>query len=79
VQLAPAESQSCHWYVYVIGAVPDHVPFEVESTMPTWAVPDTTGSAVFAGGVAPATTAVCTELAELDPTLFVAVTSARIV
>jgi len=63
--------------VYVIGAVPDQLPFVVDSVCPTCADPDTTGKAVFAGGAG--TTAVCAELAEAEPTLFVAVTTARIV
>src|SRR5437763_1150206 len=51
VHPAPVESQSNHLYVYVIGVVPDQVPFDVVSTLPTRAVPAIAGRAVFVGAI----------------------------
>ena len=39
-----------HWYVNVIGNVPDHAPLLVVSVRPTRAVPEIDGSDVFTGG-----------------------------
>src|SRR5437868_6290831 len=55
-QLAPAESQRRHWYVYVIGCVPVQVPFAAVSACPDCAVPEIVGRAVFPGGVGGAAT-----------------------
>ena len=80
LQLLPDESQRRHWYAYEIGCVPDHVPGSADSTCPACAVPLIVGSAVLLGATgAGATTAVGSELALLEPALFVAVTTTRIV
>src|SRR4029453_10805290 len=48
-QLAPLPSQRCHWYVNVIGFVPDHSPSLATTSSPSCAVPTTAGDSVFAG------------------------------
>ena len=58
--------------------VPVHVPLLTDSSCPSSAVPVTAGSAVLAGGAA-TTVAVCADVAEPDPALFVAPTATRIV
>ena len=77
-QLAPAELQRRHWYVYVIGAVPVHVPFAAVSVCSSCAVPEIVGSTVLTGGAA-ATTAVWADVAEELPAAFVPVTTTRTV
>ena len=58
--------------------MPDQVPGAAERTCPACAVPLIVGNEVFAGATgAAATTAVCAELAVLEPTELVPVTAAR--
>ena len=58
--------------------MPDQVPAAAERTCPACAVPLTVGNAVFTGALAAAdTTAVCAELALLEPTEFEPVTATR--
>src|SRR5947208_17110999 len=68
--------QRRHWYVYVIGVVPDQLPFDGVSVCLTCAVPVIVGSDVFAGAVPDACATVCVGalVAEPDPSVFVAVT-----
>jgi len=42
-----------HWYVYVIGRVPAHVPSVVVRTDPITELPEMTGATVFDGGIPP--------------------------
>lgn len=42
-----------HWYVYVIGRVPAHVPSVVVRTDPITELPEITGAVIFEGGVPP--------------------------
>jgi hypothetical protein len=82
-QLEPALSQRCHWYAYEIGAVPVHDPLAPFKVDPWLALPLTVGRLAFEGAVAAlaaaATTAVCADVADLEPNEFVAVTTTRIV
>jgi hypothetical protein len=48
-QLPPSLSHLLHWYAYVIGSVPVHVPFEAVNTWPSVAVPEIVGGAVLFG------------------------------
>jgi hypothetical protein len=74
VQFAPVLSQRRHWYVYVNGGVPDHVPVVAESVCPSCAVPVIAGSAVLLGVAAP-TVAVGLDADVAEPPLFEAVTA----
>ena len=79
-QLAPAVSQRCQTYVYEIGAVPDQTPGSADNSCPACAVPLIEGGDELLGATgAGATTDVGSELALLEPALFVAVTTTRIV
>src|ERR671914_260210 len=49
-QLPPLRSQRCHWYAYVIGAVPVQLPFEAVSVSPALASPEIRGFDVLDGG-----------------------------
>ena len=49
LQALPFLSQRCHWYWYVIGWSPTHVPVVEESVEPTEAVPEIVGGAVLPG------------------------------
>src|ERR671932_2048111 len=61
-----------------MGAVPLQLPGSAVSVWPSCALPEMVGGDVFAGAVAAAvTTAVCAELALLEPTELVAVTVTR--
>jgi hypothetical protein len=51
-QVVPARSQRRHWWVYIIGDVPDHVPVSAVSVEPAVVPPTTIGDVVFVGGVA---------------------------
>jgi hypothetical protein len=62
----------------VNGAVPDHEPGDPVKTWPATALPEIVGGDEFAGGDAP-TTAVGADVAVLEPALFDAVTTTRIV
>ena len=58
--------------------MPDHEPRSADSSWPACAKPLIVGDAVFAGATgAAATTAVCAELALLEPTEFEPVTATR--
>jgi hypothetical protein len=60
----------------------DHEPVLELNVSPSWAVPDTTGAAVFAGAGgagAPATTLVGADAADVEPAASVAVTTERMV
>ena len=46
--------QRSHWYVNVIGCVPDQVPLLTVQVRPTRGVPVIAGKAVFTGGLGPA-------------------------
>src|SRR5689334_12067645 len=48
-QLPPLLSHRLHWYEYVIGVVPVHVPLVVVSVDPSVVVPEIVGGAVFLG------------------------------
>ncbi len=48
VQLAPWESQSCHWYAMELGA-PVQLPGAAVSVLPTEAIPDIDGAALDVG------------------------------
>jgi hypothetical protein len=50
-QLAPPVSQRRHWYVNVIGWVPDQVPWSAVRVSPWRVVPEIVGRAVFRGAV----------------------------
>src|SRR5690349_15478454 len=79
-QFAPPVSQRRHWYAYEIGAVPVHTPGSADNVCPACAVPLIAGNDVLLGATgAGATTSVGSELALLEPALFVAVTTTRIV
>jgi hypothetical protein len=82
VHPVPLASHLSHWYPKVSGVVPDQVPLEPVSPSPSVALPETTGVAVFAGGVgadgAETTTGERPEVADLDPDEFVAVATMRI-
>jgi len=49
LQLPPSLSHLRHWYVYVIGSVPVHVPLFAVSVCPSVVVPEMVGGAVFVG------------------------------
>ena len=78
-QLVPPLVQRRHWKAYEIGAVPVQAPVDAVSVCPSVAVPEIVGGAVFAGGAAAATWAVCADSAVLEPAALVAVTSTRTV
>src|SRR4051812_10537855 len=79
MQAAPDALQSSHWYVNDVG-LPDQVPVAAESVWPCLGVPVIFGSVRFAGGTPPAvTTAVSAEVADVEPAVFAAVTTTRIV
>ena len=42
-----------HWYVYVIGRVPAHVPVVLDRVEPIALLPEMTGATVFDGGIPP--------------------------
>jgi hypothetical protein len=44
----------CHWYAYVMGAVPVQVPVEEERVCPKEAVPEMAGITVLTGAAPPA-------------------------
>jgi hypothetical protein len=48
-QLPPSLSQRLHWYAYVIGSVPAHVPLLAVSCWPSVADPEIVGGAVLFG------------------------------
>src|SRR5262249_26222818 len=74
-QLPPLESQRRHWYENVIGCVPDQVPGFAVSVSPCLATPAIVGGDVLRGFAV--TTAVGSEVATAEPTLFVALTVTR--
>src|SRR5579862_6335947 len=74
-QEPPAASQRCHWYVYLIGLVPDQVPFPAVTVEPIVADPLMEGAALFDGGVAPVTTAVAADGCDAVPAELCAVTT----
>ena len=78
-QFAPLVAHRRQRYAYVIGVVPLHVPVEAFSVQPTAAEPVITGAAVFAGGVAPVTTAVAADGFDAEPEELCAVTTTTIV
>jgi hypothetical protein len=78
-QAPPDWSQRSQRYVYVIGAVPVHVPFDAVNVEPTVADPLIVGSAVFAGGVAPETTPVFADACVAVPAELCAVTLTKMV
>jgi hypothetical protein len=51
-QLPPFSSHRSHWYRYVIGSVPVHVPLFAVSVEPTFAVPEMVGGDVLCGAAA---------------------------
>src|SRR5918994_4716127 len=51
VQAVVVRGQRCHWYEWVIGVVPLHVPTNAVSTLPRASVPLKVGRAVFEGRV----------------------------
>jgi hypothetical protein len=71
--------QSCHWYAYDAGEL-FHVPFVVDNVCPCVVVPLIVGSPVFTGAEppAPATTAVCADVADVAPDALWAVTTTPI-
>src|SRR6266487_5860025 len=75
-QFAPVLSHRCHWYAYVIGAVPDQVPGAAVSICPSRAVPEIVGGATFSGGF-PTTMPVAADDACAEPPAFDAVTVTR--
>jgi hypothetical protein len=77
-QLAPEASQRRHWYAWVIVGEPVQVPLEAVSVSPCSGVPEMTGRALFATGMA-VTTALWALVALWSPTEFVAVTATRTV
>jgi hypothetical protein len=78
-QRAPVASQRTHWYAYVIGAAPFHVPLLAVSALPSIAEPVIAGRAVLTGAFVAAAlmTAVSGELWLFVPAEFVAVTITR--
>jgi hypothetical protein len=54
LQLPPSLSHLLHWYVYVIGSVPVHVPFAAVKVDHSVVVPEIVGGAVLAGTAADA-------------------------
>ena len=48
-QLAPFAAQRRHWYAYVIGVVPFHVPDDAVSVEPSVVVPEIVGTDLVAG------------------------------
>jgi len=77
-QLFPLRSQRRHWYLYVMGAVPDHVPGLAVSVSPMTGEPAIVGRLVLRGLAEPWTFAVGFEAALVEPSEFVAVTRTRI-
>ena len=75
----PSDGHRTHWNVNAIGVVPVHVPVVPVSLCPTVGVPEMDGSAVFVGAplLSSVTTAVASERAEAEPSLFDAVTRMR--
>ena len=59
--------------------LPTHVPLFALSVCPSWGVPLIVGREVFVGGAGEVTTVVGTELTEVEPAEFLAVTTERIV
>src|SRR3954454_23002604 len=79
VPAAPAELHRCHAYVNVIVGDPVHVPGAAVRLDPSCAVPVIVGATVLAGGDgAAAIGVVASDVAELEPATFEAVTTARI-
>src|ERR671917_252169 len=78
---APALLQRRQTRVYVIGAVPDQVPFVALRIWPSRTVPEMSGSpaGLLTGGASGAIVAVAGEVAVAEPSRFVAVTTTRIV
>src|SRR4051794_33770057 len=77
-QFPPSAPQRRHWYAYVSGAVPLHVPRVPVSVSPSRALPVTCGGVSSTGG-AGATVLVAAVLAAVAPAALRAVTTARIV
>src|SRR3954454_3980113 len=77
VQLAPAASQRCHWWVMSIGPVPVQVPSPAVSVAPSLPLPETVGAPVLAGASA-TTASVGADVAFAEPPAFVPVTATRI-
>jgi hypothetical protein len=67
----------CHWYVYVIGIEPRHVPAVVESSWRCLAVPEIAGSSRLTGARR-STVLVSTDAADVEPAEFEATTMPRI-
>ena len=66
-----------HWYVNVIGCVPDHVPGFAVSVAPSVGEPEIVGGSTTRGPAEPWTIAVGFDAAESEPSAFVAVTRTR--
>jgi hypothetical protein len=73
----PEELQRCHCRPNVMVGVPVQVPVVEVSSWPSFAVPETAGKPELTGGVA-AIAAVVLLVAGVEPPLFVAVTTTRI-
>lgn len=71
-QAPPPASQRSHWYAKEIVGVPVQLPAFALSAPPSRGVPETEGSAVFAGGIA-AIAPVGAEPADAEPPPLVAV------
>ena len=78
----PVASQRRHWYVYVCGCPPVHVPWFAVRVWPCCGVPEIVGGLAFAGGPAVdegwTTPAVALEFALAVPSTFDAITRERI-
>src|SRR5438093_13315552 len=80
-QLPPTESQRRHWYVYVCGCPPFHVPWPAVRVWPCCGAPEIVGGLVFVG--VPAVEDGCTtpgvafEFALAVPSAFDAITRER--
>jgi hypothetical protein len=76
----PFGEQRCHWYVYVIGVVPDQLPLSTVTVLPTCAVPCGSGCFVALGALpAAAIVPVGLDAADARPATLEAVTTMRIV
>ena len=77
-QLPPPLLQVRHWYVNVIGCVPDHVPGFAVCVAPSVGEPEIVGWSTTRGLAEPWTIPVGFDAAESEPSAFVAVTRTRI-
>src|SRR4051794_18131877 len=75
-QAAPCASQRCHWYENE-RTPPVQVPVVASSSSPTFGVPEMPGAAVLVGPPFEETTSETFDVAELEPSAFVAVTCTR--